>query len=228
MLEIEMPFLSYWLCYFLCRWSDSGCTCAFRCPERLSTDRNDSLCLPLNVSLTSTRVDGRYCPVLSLSWRTTTSPPLQSSGPSPQHYWPRFSLWSLSASATLSLLPQHESMSMALATSILIVVWQMLTDLSRVRKYRRLKPFLFITVVIMVNVYSTLNFRGPPPPFFFSREWSTSLLLWPGWGSTCTTGPDSNGLLLFYPIKLRSQFVRFIVWKFSLCLKCIFLNLLSS
>lgn len=113
---------------------------------------------------------------------------------------------------------------------ILIVVWQMLTDLSRVRKYRRLKPFLFITVVIMVNVYSTLNFRGPPtpPPFFFSREWSTSLLLWPGWGSTCTTGPDSNGLLLFYPIKLRSQFVRFIVWKFSLCPKCIFLNLLSS
>lgn len=167
MLEIEMPFLSYWLCYFLCRWSDSGCTCAFRCPERLSTDRNDSLCLPLNVSLTSTQVDGRYCPVLSLSWRTTTSPPLQSSGPSPQHYWPRFSLWSLSASATLSLLPQHESMSMALATSILIVVWQMLTDLSRVRKYRRLKPFLFITVVIMVNVYSTLNFRGPPTPFFF-------------------------------------------------------------
>lgn len=52
---------------------------------------------------------------------------------------------------------------------ILIVVWQMLTDLSRVRKYRRLKPFLFITVVIMVNVYSTLNFRGPPtPPPFFS------------------------------------------------------------
>lgn len=49
---------------------------------------------------------------------------------------------------------------------ILIIVWQMLTDLSRVRKYRRLKPFLFITVVIMVNVYSTLNFRGPP--FFFS------------------------------------------------------------
>lgn len=49
---------------------------------------------------------------------------------------------------------------------ILIVVWQMLTDLSRVRKYRRLKPFLFITVVIMVNVYSTLNFRGPPPLFF--------------------------------------------------------------
>lgn len=171
MLEIDMPFLSYWLCYFLCRWSDSGCTCAFRCPERLSTDRNDSLCLPLNVSLTSTQVDGRYCPVLSLSWRTTTSPPLQSSGPSPQHYWPRFSLWSLSASATLSLLPQHESMSMALATSILIVVWQMLTDLSRVRKYRRLKPFLFITVVIMVNVYSTLNFRGPPTPptpLFFS------------------------------------------------------------
>lgn len=112
---------------------------------------------------------------------------------------------------------------------ILIIVWQMLTDLSRVRKYRRLKPFLFITVVIMVNVYSTLNFRGPPtPPFFFFREWSTSLLLWPGWGSTCTTGPDSNGLLLFYPIKLRSQFVRFIVWKFSLCPKCIFLNLLSS
>lgn len=54
---------------------------------------------------------------------------------------------------------------------ILIVVWQMLTDLSRVRKYRRLKPFLFITVVIMVNVHSTLNFRGPPTPPFFFLSW---------------------------------------------------------
>lgn len=54
---------------------------------------------------------------------------------------------------------------------ILIIVWQMLTDLSRVRKYRRLKPFLFITVVIMVNVYSTLNFRGPPTPPFFFLSW---------------------------------------------------------